>query len=444
METKAAMTRRQKSNSLKQKKRRKQKITFWVAILAILLSVGAFLGWAYVNKQVGAQAVAQYETVDQQKYLKTTIPAKTAAKIKTDQARWDWLLLARVRRQAQTFTKDYQARKRRGKALSALKDGTSYYRNNVTNVKLTRLDKQLLQEKNQTVYQKQKNELDTIQVWFAQTNDGATFIQTVYQTFQKDKNQLTQEKVSEAKVYYRLLRNRKIKKQWEKPIEEMSSAYTALEKTKSQTQAAEDQQALNDLKNAPLTQSYTPAQVTINSGSSDDSDNDASSASSSNSLTKSLNALGITASRVLVLDDSEDTLFMAARSNGSYSVSGSRYNVLANGLSKGSYRIRALIQDPSSGAGVITSGSQTGTYFTTAPSAYADDTNTDSDFNSADPVFWLKNQPGLASSILVSSGSTLGFITSDSVSSSHIVRVSSTGLSAIMGSVSTSTTLCVI
>lgn len=445
METKAkSLTRQEKSASRQQKLKHQKKIIFWILLAILIISLGSLGGWVYANKATTHQINQQYKTVDQQRYLKTTVSKQTAQTIITKQARWHWLFSAATAKQAADFIADYQARTKRTQAIAALMDGTHYYRDTVTGQQLTHLDQTLLKEKNPTVYQKAKNKLDTVQVWYAQTTDGSTFINDTYYTFQHEKDQLTQEQVSEANVYYKLLKNRRTKAKWRQPIEKMTAGYSALQKEKNESQAQADQKALEDLKNSALTQSYTPAKVTIEDSRTSSSRQTSGTTTDSDTLTDALADLNITASRVLVLDTANDMLFIAQRSNGTYRVSGSQYTVLANSLSTGAYRIRALIQNSSTNAGVITSGSDFGTYFTTPPAAYADETNTETDFNEADPVFWLKNQPALNNSILVTSGQSLGFITSGNISSENIIRVSSTTLTNLLNTVSQSMTLGVI
>ncbi|WP_416353441.1 hypothetical protein ACNAN0_12275 [Agrilactobacillus fermenti] len=445
-------TRQAKSLSRKKHQKKIKRIILWSLFALVAVTLGSAAGWGYTNVHIRHKVEAQYATVDRQRFLKTNVAAHTIQRVRTDQAHWSWLLTPTNRQKVKQLLQDYTARQQRDHDLDRLMDGKNYYRDGVNVAQLNRLDQRLLKEKNQTVYQRQKNRLDTVQVWVAQTNDGNQFIGQVYQTFQQDKQQLTQEKVSEADVYYRLLKNRKIIAHWRQPIKAMDASFTELQKEKNQNQAAADKKAIEDFKNAPLTVPYTPAKVTIDSGNSRDeptNDRNPSSSSgsvSSNALTQALNDAGITASRLLVLDSDANSIFIAQRSGSVYNVSGSRYSVVNNNLDTGTYRIRATIQSPGADAGVITDpdSSQFGTYFTTPPSQYQDADNSTSDFNSATPVFWLKNQPALSSSILVASGGQLGFITSGSLSSENVVRVSSSSISGLIGAVNSGMVFAVI
>lgn len=443
MDTNAKPTRKEKSANRLRRVRRQKRITLGLLFLILILSLIGVTGFVWANTATDRQVNAQYQTVDQQRYLKTKVAQKTAQSIEAKKEHWAWLLKDAVVQNMTTFISDYESRQDRAKAVKALRDGP-YYRDSVTNQKLTTLDQTLLKEKNQTVYQRQKNQLDTVQVWYAQTTDGDRFINETYQLFQSQRDQLTQEKVSEANVYYRLLKNRKIKAKWQKPIQEMTAGYSALEKEKSASQAQADQAALDALKNSPLTQNYTPAKVTIVDGNSSGNRRNNETPTTSDALTDALTDLGINASRVLVLDTDDGTIYLAQRSSGRYIVSGSRYTVLNNTLATGAYQIQATIQNPSDETGVVTSGSDFGTYFTTPPAAYAEDTNTTADFNSASPVFWLQNQPALDPSILVTSAQTIGFINSRYLSGANLIRVSTTTLNSLMSLANTTTTLGVI
>lgn len=443
MDSNAKPTRKEKSATRQRRVRRQKRITLGLLFLILVLSAFGMTGFVLANKLTAQQVDAQYKTVDQQRFLKTRVTKKTAQAIEAKKEHWSWLLRAKVVKDMATFTSDYESRQTRDRAVAALRDG-QYYRDTVTDQKLTALDQTLLKEKNQTVYQQQKNRLDTVQVWYAQTTDGDKFINETYQLFQSNRDELTQEKVSEANVYYRLLKNHKIKAKWQKPIQEMTAGYSALEKEKQDSQAQSDQAALDNLKNASLTQDYTPAKVTITDGRSSSSQRNNAQTTDSDSLTDSLTALGITANRVLVLDTTTGMLYMAQRTSGQYIVSGSRYTMLNNGLTTGAYQVQALIQNPSSQAGVITSGQGFGTYFTTPSAEYEADTNTTTDFNEAQPIFWLRNQPALDPAILVTSDQSIGFITSGNLSGQNLTRVSTTTLNNLMNVVNTTTTIGVI
>ncbi|GAF40733.1 hypothetical protein FC83_GL002864 [Agrilactobacillus composti DSM 18527 = JCM 14202] len=423
-------------------RRRKRRIGLTLSILLVVVALG-LSGWWLFNHNTAQKVQAQYETADAQRFLKTNASKGTLRQLQQAQGLFGWLWRPAVAQQVQQFQKDFNQRRQHDQRLAQLLDGKAYYRNTVSAQVLSRLDQALLQEKNQTVYQRQKNRLDTVQVWFAQTQDGNQFIDQAYQTFQKDQSQLTQEQVAEANVYYKLLKNRQIKARWQTPIQTMTAAFSQLQKEKSAQQQAADAQALADLKNAPLTQSYTPAKVTISDGTTKDSTSSASPTSDAD-LTKALKAAGVDASRLLVLDTQANQVFLAQRSGDSYTASGSRYSLLSNGLSTGTYTVKALIQSASGYVVTDPNSSDFGSYHSDNTATDQRPNNTTSDFNAATPVFWLKNQPALSSALLVANATNIGFLTPGSVTSDHVSRISASTMSALFSTVSAGTVVCVI
>lgn len=294
-------------------------------------------------------------------------------------------------------------RQRNERQIASYYDG-HYYADLVTQKRLNQTDKHLLQEKNQTVYQQQKNRLDTIQIWFDQTQDANKFLTKTRKTFQADPRQLNLAQVSQANAYYKLIKNRRWQHYWQPQMQKILTYFKNAQANKDKSQLAQENAELEELKNAPLTQAYRPAHVTIidNVQAVDVAD-------------KILQDAGITANKVLYFSQNDQTLSLLRRSGGHYHTQGALIRVTANQVMSGSYRIRALISNPSETAGVITDPQQSnfGRYYEDATGMNAE-INTISDYNLSQPIFWLKNNPTLQTSILFSNSQTLGFIYSGS------------------------------
>ena len=69
--------------------------------------------------------------------------------------------------------------------------------------------------------------------------------------------------------------------------------------------------------------------------------------------------------------------------------------------------------------------------------------NTTADYNSATPVFWMKNNSDLDKSIYFTNSSTLGFIYAGSSSYNEGMQISSSDLSNLMSQISTGITFYV-
>ena len=70
------------------------------------------------------------------------------------------------------------------------------------------------------------------------------------------------------------------------------------------------------------------------------------------------------------------------------------------------------------------------------------ETNTETDFNQARPIFWLKNNPAFQTAILFNNGSTLGFIVAGSTLN-NTITISSGDLLSLISSVNDGITLYV-
>ncbi|MBA1393388.1 hypothetical protein EQ500_05845, partial [Lactobacillus sp. XV13L] len=169
----------------------------------------------------------------------------------------------KTRRDFQKITLLLNARRQNEEQVKSYFDGPHYYANRVSKKRLDGTDNNLLKEKNQTVYQRQKNRLDTIRVWFDQTQDANKFLKTAMGKFQTNHDQLDLTQVSQANAYYKLIKNRHWQHYWQPQIKELLTYFKNAQSNRDKNQLAQEQEQLAALKNAPLTQSYQPAHVTI-------------------------------------------------------------------------------------------------------------------------------------------------------------------------------------
>ncbi|WP_025025056.1 hypothetical protein [Companilactobacillus nodensis] len=329
------------------------------------------------------------------------------------------------------------ARKQRSAEINSLYDGKNDYRNDVNDDKINELDKKLLKEKNQDVYQKLRNKLDTIQIWYEQTRDADKYISKVWDAFNEDNASLSFKKVSMSSTYYKLIKNKSVKKQWTEAVNKMRDYYASHQGESTQVEAAK--QELEELRNSPLTEKYTPAQVDI-----------VSSLDFSSDAEDALTAAGLTGKYVLYYDSSSNNLALMTKAGGKYVAQDGYISVSNSQVSKGKYTIKRLVSAGSSDA-IITdnSSSNFGQYVSGATTDSLSDLNvtdadnTTADFNSATPVFWFKNNSALTNSIYFSSGSTIGFIYSGGSSYNNGMQVSSSDLSNLKSEVSTGITFYV-
>ncbi|MQS53197.1 hypothetical protein [Companilactobacillus mishanensis] len=322
-----------------------------------------------------------------------------------------------------------QDRKNRSKEVTDLFNGRHDYQDDVSKQSLDDLDNVLLNEKNQDVYQKQKNKLDTVRIWFEQTSDAKKYINKMWDKFNSSKSSLSIKEMSMLNTYYRLVRNRKVKQDLSDPVEQMNSSAKQNKGESSKVRAAKAE--LAELKNSPLTEKYKPANVDI-----------VSSLKFSSGASDALKDAGITDKKVLYYDKSKDRLAIMTNVDVNYVASDGYVNVQSGQVSAGKYSIKGIIRNAGSSAAIVTdsSNSSFGKYIANADSdtlSSLNITNADNDtanFNSADPVFWFKNNSALSSSIYFGSGSTIGFIYSGGSSYSNGVQVNSSNLSQLQAS----------
>lgn len=421
---------------------RAKRIMLVIASLVMALFVVALMGWWFLNHHFSSTVEAQYTNLEQ-RALKTDVAPSERRQLAGTRATWQWAFTDHSQTLWQHFTTDYARRQDRAKQVAALYDGQDDYRDSVTAAGLSKLDQTLLQEKNQTVYQDQKNKLDTVQVWFQQTTDANTFIQKIYGDYQATKTAPTLQQIAQTKAYYSLIRNRTVASRWRQPVKDLDAAF---EKNTSETNAAQsaaEQKALDALENAPLTQGYTPAQVTITQGGSTVAGN------SGSDYDAILSNAGITASRVLLVDQATQAARFLTRTSGHYSADGNTITLDSLSLSGGQYSVSATI-DGGQGA-VVTdpSASDFGTYYaqtsaapSTSPVADTANSNDTSDFNAATPVFWLRNNTDLQTSILLKGRTTIGFIAGGASTLSNMISTSA-GYSTIANQITASTVVYV-
>lgn len=330
-----------------------------------------------------------------------------------------------------------QARKDRTKEVNALFDGKQNYRDDVTSDKINELDKTLLKEKNQDVYQKQRNKLDTIQIWYEQTQDADKYLSKTWDEFNADNASLSFKKISMVNTYYKLVKNKTAKKRWSEAVSKMDQ-YFANNKGESSRVAAVKEE-LEALRDAPLTEKYTPANVDV--VSSLDFSGDASDV---------ISQAGITGKYVLYYDSSNNNLALMTRTSGKYVAEDGYISVLNSQVSSGKYTIKKIVSGGSSDA-IITDSSDSnfGQYVTNASDSdftalgISSPDNSTSNFNSATPVFWFKNNSALTKSIYFNDGSNLGFIYAGGASYNNGMQISSSDLSNLMSQISSGITFYV-
>ena len=330
-----------------------------------------------------------------------------------------------------------QARKDRSKEVNAFYDGKSHYKDDVTETKINDLDKSLLKEKNQDVYQKLRNKLDTIQIWYEQTQDADKYLSKTWDGFNSDKSSLSFKKISMVNTYYKLIKNKTAKNHWTQAVSQMDNYFANNKGESSKVAAAKEE--LEALKNSPLTEKYTPANVDI-----------VSSMNSTTGASDALDQASITSKNVLYYNSSKNTLALMTRVSGKYVAEDGYSNVISSKVSSGKYTVKKLVDANNSDVVVTDSDSSNfGQYISNASVSELtsmgldNPDNTTADFNSATPVFWFKNNSALTSSIYFGSGSTIGFIYAGSTSYNNGMQISSSDLSDLMSQVSTGTTFFV-
>ena len=330
-----------------------------------------------------------------------------------------------------------QARKNQTKEVNSLYDGKKYYRDDVTSEKINQLDKTLLKEKNQDVYQKQRNKLDTIQIWYEQTQDADKYLSKTWSGFTADNSSLSFKKISMVNTYYKLIKNKTVDKRWKSAVAKMDQ-YFANNKGESSRVAAVKEE-LEALKNSPLTQKYTPANVDI-----------VSSLNQSGDATDILSQAGITSKYVLYYDSNSNDLALMTRTSGQYVAEDGYINVIDSQVSSGRYTIKKVVSSGSSDAVITDSSSDNfGQYVTNASESelssmgISNPQNSTANFNSATPVFWLKNNSALNRSIYFSDGSNIGFIYAGGSSYNNGMQISSSDLSNLMSQISSGITFYV-
>ncbi|UQS82113.1 hypothetical protein MOO45_08010 [Bombilactobacillus folatiphilus] len=341
---------------------------------------------------------------------------------------------SKTQQQLKKLVKLAQLRQNNQQQVDHYYDGSAYYANGVSTKKLNHTDRQLLLDKNQTVYQKQKNRLDTIRIWFEQTRDAQKYLTKTLPPTNNDHNQtLTMTQASEISAYYKLLKNRTLKKDWQPRVAQALQQFKDAQKNQSQAQKAQQQKELTALKNAPLTQDYQPANVTI-----------IDKLKQLDQITRILQQAGITSNTVLVYLSSTQTLNLVRRSGDHYVPVLHSLSVVGGSLPAGSYVVRRIINNASATAGVVTdpSSASFGRYFDDA-TTFTTQQNDISDFNQTDDVFWLKNNLKLQPSILVANASQIGFLADAPLALDNTLGLNLSDLNSLMTAISIGVTLYV-
>ncbi|PMD69126.1 hypothetical protein [Companilactobacillus nuruki] len=400
-------------------------------IFFIMLSLGV------VNAVVTSKISSQYQDKELE-VLKTDLNYRSLDFIGKVINVSDGYIISKSNVQKYNQLENYiQARKNRTKMVESLYDGKSNYRDDVTSDKINDLDKLLLKEKNQDVYQKQRNKLDTVQIWYEQTQDADKYFSKTWDAFNTDNSSLSFEKISMVNTYYKLIKNKTVKKRWSEAVSKMDQYFSNHQGESSRVEAVKKE--LEALKNSPLTEKYIPANVDI-----------VSSLNSTTGASDALTQAGITDKNVLYYNSSKNTLALMTRVSGKYVAENGYANVTNSQVSSGKYTVKKLVNANSNDA-IITdsSNSNFGQYVANATDSslsalnVADPDNTTADFSSATPVFWFKNNSALNSSIYFSDGSTLGFIYAGGTSYNNGMQISSSDLSNLMSQVSSGITFYV-
>ncbi|AKP67636.1 hypothetical protein [Companilactobacillus ginsenosidimutans] len=310
--------------------------------------------------------------------------------------------------------------------ISLLFDGKNEYKVTVTKDQLNGLDKTLLNETNQDVYQVQKNRLDTIRIWFEQTNDAEKYINNTWNDFLDSNKSLTMKKISMVNTYNKLIKNKNVKNDMQDKVAKMNEYFNNNSGEDSKVQNAKAE--LEALKNSPLTEKYKPANVDIiskldNSAKADDALSDA----------------GINDKHVLYFDKAKGQISYMTLTGGNYVSDGSDISVQSDNISSGKYTIKSVISSASSNAAIVTdtSSSSFGKYLSNATDdvlsgmGITNADNSTANFNTAKPVFWFKNNPALNNSVYFGTSGTIGFIYTGGSSYSNGIQVSTSGLSTI-------------
>lgn len=402
---------------------------FTAVIFFVMLSRGV------VNAAVTAKINNQYQDKTH-KVLKTDVNSSSASFIgKLIKTSGKYVITKDNIKRYQELEDYIEARMNRADAVSALFDGKKNYKDGVSSGQIDELDKKLLKERNQDVYQKQRNRLDMIQVWFEQTQDANGYISKTWDKFNDDNASLDIKKISMVNAYYKLIKNKTIKKQWTEAVNKMTDYYANHKGASARVTAAKEQ--LDELRNAPLTEKYKPANVDI-IGTLDKSSNDSD----------TLSNAGITGKTVLYYDSSSNKLALMTNVNGNYVAEDGYISVSNSRVSSGKYSIKKVITSAGSNDAIITdsSNSNFGQYLNNASDStlsnndITDADNTTADFNSATPVFWMKNNSSLSRSIYFSNGSTIGFIYSGGSSYNNGLQISSSDLASLQSKISSGTT----
>jgi len=229
-----------------------------------------------------------------------------------------------------------------------------------------------------------------------------------------------------------------VKKQWENAVEQMREYYANHQGESTQVTAAK--QELEELRNSPLTEKYTPAKVDI-----------ISSLDFSSDAEDALTAAGLTGKYVLYYDSSSNNLALMTKVGSKYVAQDGYVNVVSSQVAKGKYTIKRLVSAGATDAIITDSNNDNfGQYVSSATSdelsnldVSSNADNTTADFNSATPVFWFKNNSNLTSSIYFTSGNTIGFIYAGGSSYDNGMQVSSSDLSSLKSEISTGITFYV-
>lgn len=405
---------------------------YTIVIIAIFLLVGSVV---HVSANVATQKFinSQYQN-KQQGALITNAQLTRIQHLQNWSQKDRWALVFNQRTQKGLTRLLFLAhnRQQNDQTIRRYYDGRFYYANQVNTTKLDQTDNRLLLERNQTIYQRQKNHLDQIRIWYDQTQDAVKFLRPLLRTYHQETLTLSFEQVSQANAYYKLIKNRRLKQTWQPQVADLTKTFRQQQKNQDATKRAQEKAELAALKNAPLSQSYTPAKVTI-----------LDSFKAMDQASQDLMNNHVNATTVLFYASAQKTLTLMQRKGDRYTAASAAMAVQASSIASGSYKIAKVVTNPPSTAGIVTQPSQDnfGQYVADATNI-SSETNTETDFNQARPIFWLKNNPAFQTAILFNNGSTLGFIVAGSTLN-NTITISSGDLLSIISSVNDGITLYV-
>jgi hypothetical protein len=193
---------------------------------------------------------------------------------------------------------------------------------------------------------------------------------------------LSFKKISMVNTYYKLIKNKTVKKRWSEAVTKMDDYFANHQGESSRVAAVKKE--LEALKNSPLTEKYTPANVDI-----------VNSMNSTSGASDALSQAGITGKNVLYYNSSKNTLALMTRVSGKYVAEDGYSNVLSSQVSSGKYTIKKLVSAGSSDAIITDSDSSSfGQYVSNASDSSLSSMNISNPDNTTQTLIQLRQFSG--------------------------------------------------